>query len=246
MTKGACKANGCTRNADGGFGYCQTHYYRFKKHGSPDVIYPRSKEAKPCKRCGELFYPASNGRQVYCSQNCQVANYHDINKEEVKLKNADYREKNGEEVRSKKNLYRTENREKVRETERLWRENNKDRIKKYREKGTDAFERDREHRRKHYLKTSDGKIHRNLNKRSYPGECEICGKEQAMSLKYHHWDDNNLSMGLWLCWPCHKFAHLLDEWTLASKYLQLKTFLEIKKIWKDGELYVERPAGITK
>lgn len=58
------------------------------------------------------------------------------------------------------------------------------------------------------------------NKRTKPTMCELCGRI-TKSLVYHHWDDNNPSMGLWLCPHCHIFAELFEK-GFASRYLELK------------------------
>lgn len=66
--------------------------------------------------------------------------------------------------------------------------------------------------RKHRLTTTG---HRRLvgNKRSYPEyqTCELCKKKKRRLLDYHHYDDNDLSKGLWLCRFCHVFAEMADK-----------------------------------
>lgn len=51
-----------------------------------------------------------------------------------------------------------------------------------------------------------------LHKRSYPldGRCEICSIELGQYC-YHHWDNGNLNLGVWLCGRCDYFAEGLDE-----------------------------------
>jgi len=56
-------------------------------------------------------------------------------------------------------------------------------------------------------------------RRPKPSKCEKCGKERK-KIGWHHWDDNHLEIGLWLCWPCHIFAERIDE--------ELKGYLELK------------------
>jgi len=50
---------------------------------------------------------------------------------------------------------------------------------------------------------------RGLKKRLHPGDCELCGKRRRLS--YHHWDDTNPSIGLWLCFGCHMLAERLEK-----------------------------------
>lgn len=62
------------------------------------------------------------------------------------------------------------------------------------------------------LVTSNGVIFTGkLGKREYPTnhQCEICKEHKR--LVYHHWDDNDLSKGMWICVLCHTAAHWLDK-----------------------------------
>ena len=57
-------------------------------------------------------------------------------------------------------------------------------------------------------------------KRARPETCELCGRE-SIKLNWHHWDDDNLSLGLWLCSYCHIFAGRV-EINLVERYLKLR------------------------
>lgn len=85
---------------------------------------------------------------------------------------------------------------------------------------------DREYRRNHVLIASN---HVKLvgNKRPYPvdGKCELCGRK-PQKLGYHHYDDNDLQKGLWLCAWCHGFAERLDE-GYSVRYIALRKKFEI-------------------
>lgn len=75
---------------------------------------------------------------------------------------------------------------------------------------------------------------RNLSKRPYTGICELCGRlaQGKSKLSYHHWDDGNPSLGLWLCLRCHTVAEALDNIPdLTASYLALKekASLEVSK-----------------
>jgi hypothetical protein len=69
-----------------------------------------------------------------------------------------------------------------------------------------------------------GKANRGIHKRSYPKACEMCGEERH--LDYHHWNDNNVSLGVWVCLDCHRLAEFIDTnkdaISLTQKYLELK------------------------
>ena len=57
-----------------------------------------------------------------------------------------------------------------------------------------------------------GKRYMGLHKRPYPldGRCEICNTE-LIRYCYHHWDDNNLNLGIWVCGSCDYFMEGIDE-----------------------------------
>ena len=81
----------------------------------------------------------------------------------------------------------------------------------------------RENYRKHWLMVN-GRWVGNLEKRARPPHCELCGLAKK-HLDYHHWDNNRLSMGLWLCNQCHMFAEVTDR-GLHGAYLHLKARIE--------------------
>ena len=61
-------------------------------------------------------------------------------------------------------------------------------------------------------------------KRPKPEGCEIC-KRIETRLSYHHWDDDNPSVGLWLCHKHHMLAEALDDDTQAWL-----TYANLKKV----------------
>lgn len=58
-----------------------------------------------------------------------------------------------------------------------------------------------------------GKSHRGLHKRPFPlnGKCEICSIGLDKHYCYHHFNDDNLSLGIWVCCPCDYLAEGVDE-----------------------------------
>ena len=64
-----------------------------------------------------------------------------------------------------------------------------------------------------------------LHKRPYTNACELCGSELTR-LGYHHWDDNEPSLGIWLCAGCHKYAEGFDK-ALGDKPL-LEVYAKLK------------------
>ena len=110
-----------------------------------------------------------------------------------------------------------------RESAKLWQQNNLDKCRAYSKKWRDNNpekhnESVRNWRRQHSLWV-DGK-HVRVNKRPRPDTCEVCGIK-VNRLDYHHWDDNHLWLGLWLCLSCHKMAERIDD-GLHIIYLQEK------------------------
>jgi len=62
------------------------------------------------------------------------------------------------------------------------------------------------------------------NRRSRPEACELC-ESASRRLGWHHWDGDNLELGMWLCGRCHPGVHMLDN-GLGEKYFQLKAQIE--------------------
>ena len=65
------------------------------------------------------------------------------------------------------------------------------------------------------------------NKRPRPSFCELCHKEKKV-LGYHHWNNDNLAMGIWLCLRCHNFVEVIDSEGVEFlwKYLGKKEVIE--------------------
>ncbi len=66
-------------------------------------------------------------------------------------------------------------------------------------------------------------IIRGLDKRPRPELCELCSRKPTKA--YHHWDDDDPSIGLWLCYRCHITVEVMDDFPdidLHSFYLDLK------------------------
>lgn len=83
--------------------------------------------------------------------------------------------------------------------------------------------------RLHRLTTSDGVTHSGLSKRPRPDDiCELCGKKTE-KLAYHHWDDTNLSKGIWVCFLCHMLCENVDNGgkKLIEVYELKKTLLDL-------------------
>jgi len=94
--------------------------------------------------------------------------------------------------------------------------------------------------REHYLgqRVNGKKVYiRTEVKRPHTGFCEMCSRrvgdpatdgKTVRRLVYHHWDDSDYSLGLWLCQSCHNVAHAVEE-NLAEKYLRAKDSLLLKR-----------------
>lgn len=94
-----------------------------------------------------------------------------------------------------------------------------------------------EYGRKYIVQTSINGKDMNLkgDKRKYPvgGFCELCGKTPKTYLVYHHWDDKDLSKGIWICngMKCHGLVEGIDSHGIAivKKYLNFKKSFHNKR-----------------
>ena len=86
-------------------------------------------------------------------------------------------------------------------------------------------ERQRERRSHRVYTTINGKTrwYKVEGRRPKPESCELCPREN-LTLNWHHWDDEDLSLGMWLCWGCHRRATII-EGDFVEKYLKLKSKL---------------------
>lgn len=69
--------------------------------------------------------------------------------------------------------------------------------------------------------------HYKANKRPRPDNCELCNKE-VVHFDWHHWDDSDLSKGMWLCFRCHQFAEGIEHGAHEEDYLKLKEKYSVK------------------
>ena len=86
--------------------------------------------------------------------------------------------------------------------------------------------RQRERRSHRVYTTVNGKLgwHEVEGRRPKPIGCELCQKE-VPKLIWHHWNDDRLALGMWLCWGCHRRGHIVES-GFAERYYQLKSKLE--------------------
>lgn len=63
-----------------------------------------------------------------------------------------------------------------------------------------------------YSLNTKGKVYIGLHKRPFPlnSQCELCSIELGKSC-YHHFNDNNPSLGIWVCPTCDYLAEGIDE-----------------------------------
>lgn len=84
------------------------------------------------------------------------------------------------------------------------------------------------------LTTKGGKVIRGLNKRPHTTYCELCSLKgpppgRRVRLEYHHWIPDRPEIGLWLCYPHHKLAELIEDPLFPiyqDHYLTLKAIIE--------------------
>ena len=104
--------------------------------------------------------------------------------------------------------YREQHRKKMRE----WQVKNKPYFREYM----------RKYMQEHYL-TTDGKCIK-VSKPPRPEKCELCKQRPAKS--WHHWDDNHMEIGLWLCLFCHIFVEIIDNHDYEKR---IQDYLNLKK-----------------
>jgi len=84
----------------------------------------------------------------------------------------------------------------------------------------------RNYARQHFMSVN-GRI-LSVDKRPRPDDiCEVCGKT-VKRLDYHHWDDGNPKLGVWVCKCCHDMAECIDR-GLDRVYVELKESIGWKK-----------------
>ena len=84
----------------------------------------------------------------------------------------------------------------------------------------DKIRRQQKQRQRNFYLFTGGKRHILTCKRPFVDYCEVCGTTGTI-LPYHHWDDNHLDIGIWLCMGCHKMAEAVDR-GLHKVYLKKK------------------------
>lgn len=82
--------------------------------------------------------------------------------------------------------------------------------------------------------TIKGRRYFGLHKRPFPldGKCELCG-EILITYSYHHWDNNNLNLGIWLCLGCDYLAEGLDE--IDRNLWKVNTYHKLKEEVEEAE-----------
>ena len=160
--------------------------------------------------------------------------YNQTHREYINERARKYRQTHLEQVREKDKKYYQAHKEQKLEYDKKYcqthREQRRETQKKHRKSHS---EHQREYTRQHVLGTTlNGKqvsIH-GLNKRPYTNYCEICGILKTRSLRYHHWSNENPSLGIWVCFKCHGLVEAIDRHgdnlqKIIGRYLKLKETL---------------------
>ncbi|MBC8521268.1 MAG: hypothetical protein H8D26_04670 [Methanomicrobia archaeon] len=90
---------------------------------------------------------------------------------------------------------------------------------------------EKRHKRTHVTRTSNKKaIYGKKRKRPVNGICELCNREcdkEKKILHYHHWDDDNIEKGVWVCVICHILIEDAERnEALLRKWHSLKAKIE--------------------
>lgn len=67
-----------------------------------------------------------------------------------------------------------------------------------------------------------------LHKRPRPETCEMCGEGQGKRLYYHHWDDDDPSLGIWVGFKCHRLVELVDSKGIYGVVSLVKQYESLK------------------
>ena len=94
----------------------------------------------------------------------------------------------------------------------------------------------KERRRKSHISGVLGKV----AKRARPDNvCEVCGRK-VVRLNYHHWDDTNPKLGVWVCSLCHLLVGSFEKGDIdmrIKRYQDLKvTIITLDKVGAFGIL----------
>lgn len=85
----------------------------------------------------------------------------------------------------------------------------------------------RDYRRKYIVRSADNKYLKG-KKRAWTPICELCKKRPRL-LGYHHWNDDDLSRGVWICPPCHVKVEAVDNPEFVKKWKNLKANIDEQK-----------------
>lgn len=147
--------------------------------------------------------------------------YYENNKESFKQSRQKYYNKNKDECLKRGKQWRSEHKEEERVK----------RHKRYLENIDKSKEYSKMYKRQHSLPDKNGNIVSGVNKRMYPedGLCELChGKnKKCKRLLYHHWDDNHMEQGIWMCGFCHGIAESIDSMNNIQPVIN--TYITIKE-----------------
>ena len=120
---------------------------------------------------------------------------------------------------------------------REWRKTHKKNIKKHMRKW-----------RQHVTITTDGRVIKGRKRRRpIDGICELCGREcdkEKKQLAYHHWDDENMLKGVWVCAKCHVFIEKsspIEE--LERRIMELEKNKEKLEKWYELKRRVDEENG---
>lgn len=104
--------------------------------------------------------------------------------------------------------------------QKAWRIRNKKSIKKS----------NRKWHQKNTVTTGPRTIKGKKRKRPKDGICELCDKKcdkEKKILGYHHWDDDDMLKGIWLCYKCHMLIEHEEEYkALLLKWHPLKAEID--------------------
>jgi hypothetical protein len=218
----------------------------------PEEFWPscRGRKKNECKQCLSKRFREyyQKNKERFAKHNHQ---YYSEGKEKILESCHQYHLKNKEHIHKRKHEYYLRNKEHVNKHCQQYQSKNKDKIAEQRHDyyGVNK-EKIQEKNRRYYgegynevrrVSKIEAKVNgkmqvvRNVTKRSYSSECELCGRTlnsrgQPVKLIYHHWGEvasGQKVKGIWVCTTCHVIVeHPELTKRLLDRFLALKAIID--------------------
>lgn len=108
----------------------------------------------------------------------------------------------------------------------------KERVKRWRARHRERNNRvQKKWQRKYRVRSKSGGFGGRKRRRPKEGRCELCGRDcdaEKKLLSYHHWDDENLMKGIWVCYKYHGLIEIGEQaYELLARWYKMKEEIEM-------------------